>query len=220
MPDYSKTHQVVCDNSYCGIPGHHMQNYSVSYEGRTYKVIGPDSPVSNYWPSGRVHIQSAAGSDRYVQGETIKCKVAKIEQPAQDKTDTKEKKTMSSAFSSFQDVIPASDIKERIEEIGQELADGEDVDTDELIMLLKIKEDITDNMPAYTDWEDITLIREGYSEDYLKCDNPDLVGLPDDLSSLVENNLDWSGIAEDFFENTAEITLPGDFGDVKYLVWE
>lgn len=111
---------------------------------------------------------------------------------------------------------PESDpaaLKEKLAEAEGELADWDDSDEADELKALRGLADGGES--AASDWRHgETLIREDYFEEYCRDLVADLGDLPKDLPGYIENNIDWSGVADDLRHDYTAV----DFDGVTYYV--
>lgn len=144
------------------------------------------------------------------------------------------------SISNYDDVIDSRDVIERIEELGEELADklnestkSEDWNADNLsegnyqFMVNSLPESDRDDIEEYwklvalaeeasqysSDWEyGETLIRYSYFEDYCQEMLEDCGDIPKDLPWYIE--VDWKKTAENIAQDYTEV----DFNGVSYYI--
>lgn len=114
------------------------------------------------------------------------------------------------------DYIDSRDILERIEELegmkenwGEEWEESSE--SDELKNLLGIR----DECQGYGDWKyGETLIRRSEWVEYCQEFCIDVGYVSSELPSLIENNIDWKGVADDLEDDYMTV----DFDGVEYLM--
>lgn len=80
---------------------------------------------------------------------------------------------------------------------------------------LKILLSLQDDADGYSDWNHgATLIRDSYFVEYAKELCKDIGYISSDMPSLIENNINWQGVAEDLQADYTE----ADFDGVKYWI--
>jgi len=123
---------------------------------------------------------------------------------------------MSKEIDNSMDYIDSRDILERIEDLESMKEDwGEEWDesseSDELKNLLSIR----DECEGYGDWKyGETLIRRSEWVDYCQEFCIDVGYVSSELPGLIENNIDWKGVADDMEQDYMTI----DFDGVEYLM--
>jgi len=123
---------------------------------------------------------------------------------------------MSKEIDNSMDYIDSRDILERIEDLESMKEDwGEEWDesseSDELKNLLSIR----DECEGYGDWKyGETLIRRSEWVDYCQEFCIDVGYVSSELPWLIENNIDWKGVADDMEQDYMTI----DFDGVEYLM--
>lgn len=69
---------------------------------------------------------------------------------------------------------------------------------------------VGDELQHWGDSYEPTLIAESYWEDYCKEFCSDLGYLPDGLSDLIKDNINWEGVAEDLEGGYRDVTFDGE----------
>lgn len=113
------------------------------------------------------------------------------------------------------DFIDSRDLMAYIESIEGDYEEGEAMDrqTDaDLSALREFAKEFEDHAPDYHYGE--VAIRESYFEVYARQTLEDCGMIPSNLPGFIENNIDWSGVAEDMLVDYSEI----DFDGVTYYV--
>jgi hypothetical protein len=112
-----------------------------------------------------------------------------------------------------QDVLDSRDIIERIKELEEIFSDWKTESED--FAELKTLKNLEEQGKNSADWNyGETLIRESYFVEYIKEMLADCGVIPSNLPFYIENNIDWSGVAEDLKVDYMEI----DFDGVTYFM--
>jgi hypothetical protein len=105
------------------------------------------------------------------------------------------------------DIIDSRDIKDRISYL--EISEPEDLsdwEKEELDILHDVEEDFD-----FRYWKDgITFINDNYFTEYTEEYVKDVGDMPQNLPSILYNNIDWDGVAEDLQQDYSSIDIDSE----------